>query len=81
MYHEQALALKLENLGSTDLAVATSYKYLGVIQQNLGDLAQAMEYHQRTLTIKLEKLGAEHIDVSKSYNNLGLTDSPRLRRH
>ena len=71
IYHEYALALKLEKLGTTDLAVATSYSYLGSIHQDLGDLEQAKEYTQRALTITLERLGAEHIDVATSYNNLG----------
>ena len=72
MYHEYALALKLEKLGTTDLALATSYTYLGLIHRNLGDLEQAKEHHQRALTIQIEKLGAEHIVVATSYNNLGL---------
>ena len=69
-YHEYALALRLETLGTTDLAVATSYSYLGIIHQDLGDLEKAKEYEQRALTIRLERLGAEHIDVATSYNNL-----------
>ena len=72
IYHEYALALKLEKLGTTDLAVATSYSYLGFIHEDLGDLEQAKEYLQRALTITLEKLGAEHIHVATSYNNIGL---------
>ena len=72
MYQKYALALELEKLGSTDLAVARSYNNLGVIYGHSGDLEQAKECHQRALTISLEKLGAEHIDIATSYNNLGL---------
>ena len=71
MYQEYALALKLEKLGTTDLAVASSYNDLGLTHQDLGGHEQAKEYHQRALTIQLEKLGAEHIYVATSYNNLG----------
>ena len=73
MYHEYVLALKLEQLGSTNLAVVTSYNELGLIHRDLGDLELAKEYQQRALTIQLEleKLGVEHIDIATSYNNLG----------
>ena len=72
MYHEYALALKLEQLGSTDLEVALSYNNLSLIHKGLGDPEQAKEFQQRSLSIALEKLGAEHIIVATSYNNLGL---------
>ena len=71
MYHEHALALKLEQPESTDLEVAMSYNDLGTIHRQLGDFKQAKECHQRALTIKLEKLGADHINLATSYNNLG----------
>ena len=71
MYNEYALALKLENLGSADLNVATSYNYLSLIHLDLGDLELAKEYRQLALTTYLEKLGAGHINVATSHNNLG----------
>ena len=72
MYNEYALALKLENLRSADLNVATRYNDLSLIHQDLGDLELAKEYQQRAPTTYLEKLGAGHMNVATSYNNLGL---------
>ena len=50
--------------------VATNYKNLALIYQDIGDLEQAKEYQQRALNIRLDKLGPEHVDVATNYNNL-----------
>ena len=57
-------------LGPEHVNVATSYKNLASIYQDLGDFEQAKEYQQRALKIDLDKLGPEHVNVATSYFNL-----------
>ncbi|XP_068688420.1 uncharacterized protein [Montipora foliosa] len=69
-YHERALSIRIEKLGSQHINVATSYNNIASVLHDQGDLEQAKEYHDRALAIWIEKLGSQHIDVATSYNNI-----------
>ncbi|XP_068752131.1 uncharacterized protein [Montipora capricornis] len=69
-YHNRALAIRIEKLGSQHIDVATSYNNIATVLHDQGDLEQAKEYHDRALAIRIEKLGSQHIDVATSYNNI-----------
>ncbi|XP_068688412.1 uncharacterized protein [Montipora foliosa] len=69
-YHDRAVAIKIEKMGSQHINVATSYNDIATILHDQGDLEQAKEYHDRALAIRIEKLGSQHINVASSYNNI-----------
>ncbi|XP_068752126.1 uncharacterized protein [Montipora capricornis] len=69
-YHDRALAIRIEKLGSQHIDVASSYNNIATLLRDQGDLEQAKEYLDRALAIRIEKLGSEHIDVASSYNNI-----------
>ncbi|ETO01764.1 hypothetical protein RFI_35675, partial [Reticulomyxa filosa] len=57
-YHEKALTIRLDKLGSGHIDVEEHDK--------------AIEYYQKALKIRFEKLGSGHINVAILYNNLGI---------
>ncbi|XP_068750801.1 uncharacterized protein [Montipora capricornis] len=69
-YHDRALAIQIEKLGSQHIDVTSSYNNIATVLHSQGDLEQAKEYHDRALAIRIEKLGSQHIDVAASYNNI-----------
>ena len=71
-YHDHALAIRIEKLGSGHINVASSYNNIGRVLHDQGDLEQAKEYHDRALAIRIEKLGSQHIRVASSYNMKGV---------
>ncbi len=70
-YHERALEIRKEQLGSNHVDVATSYNNLGDVYCATGKFAKAKHYHELALEIRKERLGPNHVDVATSYNNLG----------
>ena len=69
-YHDRALAIRIEKLGSQHIDVASSYNNIATLLRDQGDLEQAKECLDRALAIRIGKLGSEHIDVASSYNNI-----------
>ena len=65
-YHERAVAIRVQKLGTQHVDVATFYNNMALVLRAQGDLAQAKEYHERALAIRLQKLGPQHVDVATS---------------
>ena len=69
-YFELALTIEETELGPSHINLATTYSYLAVTHQCLGNFQEAENYQRRALTIQLEKHGKNHVDVATSYSNL-----------
>ena len=54
-YHEWALEIKKEQLGSNHVNVAMSYNNLGNVYSDTGDLEKAKKYHEWALQIRKEQ--------------------------
>ncbi len=70
-YHERALEIRKEQLGSNHVDVAASYNNLGNVHSETGEFAKAKNYYELALEIQKEQLGSNHVDVATSYDNLG----------
>ncbi|XP_068688416.1 uncharacterized protein [Montipora foliosa] len=70
-YHDRAVAIEIEKMGSQHINVARSYNNIGRVLHHQGDLEKAKEYLDRALAIQIEKLGSQHIHVASSYHNKG----------
>lgn len=68
---DQALALRLKQLGEDHQEVATSYNNLGVLMRTKGDYAESRRYHEKALDIRRRVLPAMHPQTGLSLNNLG----------
>ncbi len=56
---------------ATKLALAKTYKNLGLAFEAKGRLDKALEYYHKALDIDLKNLGADHFSVARDYNDLG----------
>ena len=52
--------------------VATNYNNIGLLYEDQGDYAKALEYYNKALEISIQVLGEKHPDVAKCYNDLGI---------
>ena len=52
--------------------VATSYSYLALVYNRLGEYNQAKELVEKARMIYKKIFGEDHADVATSYNNLAL---------
>lgn len=68
---EQALALRLTQLGENHEMVADSYNNLGVFMRTKGDYAASRQYHEKALAIRRRVLPPMHPHTGLSLNNLG----------
>ena len=50
---------------------ATSYNNIGLVYDNQGNYAKALEYYEKSLAIDLKVFGENHPDTAMSYNNIG----------
>ena len=53
------------------LKMAHIYNELGVLDDQLGDYASALQFYQKSIAIRSEHLPANHRSLSVSYNNMG----------
>ncbi|MBO3463914.1 tetratricopeptide repeat protein, partial [Aetokthonos hydrillicola] len=76
---QQALEIRISQLGETDLMVAQSLNHLGTLYAGLAHYSfryssyttKAEELLQRALDIRRHTLNMEHPDIAESLNNLG----------
>ncbi|HNP34308.1 MAG TPA: serine/threonine-protein kinase [Woeseiaceae bacterium] len=68
---EQALALRLAQLGEDHEEVAMSYNNLGVVMRTKGNYAESRQYHEKALDIRRRVLPELHPKTGLSLNNLG----------
>jgi len=69
---EQALTIRQQLPGESDLDMALCIDYLGTVRQGLGDFAGAETAFRQALNLRRERLGNEHLDVAESLNNLSV---------
>ena len=50
---------------------ATSYNNIGLVYDNQGNYAKALEYYEKSLAIDLKVFGENHAATAMSYNNIG----------
>ena len=78
LYHDaeavylRQISFAEELYGKEHEKTATSYNNIGLVYDNKGDYAKALEYHFKALTIWEKVLGREHPSTATSYNNIGL---------
>lgn len=62
----------LELIPETDvLKMAHIYNELGVLDDQLGDYASALQFYQKSIAIRSQHLPPNHRSLSVSYNNMG----------
>ena len=66
-YHEKALAINTEQLGSNHVDVAMSYSNLGSVHILLGNIRHAKQYCEMALAIRTEQLGPKRVQQSRQY--------------
>ncbi|HUM46128.1 MAG TPA: tetratricopeptide repeat protein [Chitinophagales bacterium] len=69
--HQQALDIRLKELGKYNSEVASSYGNMGNVFFNSGDFDSAITYHTEALQIRQQLYGAGAPELAQSYNNLG----------
>ena len=67
-----ALRLRITNLGREALKTADTYNNLGTCYNFLGDFGKALEFHQQALSIRQQQLPGHHRHIAQSFNNIGL---------
>ena len=55
-YHILAMEIQKEKLGPQHVLLATKYRNLGIVYQDLGNLERAKEYHILAMEIEKENL-------------------------
>lgn len=70
-YFRRGLALNVAQYGEKGERTATSYNYLGVVNEYQGNLDQALAYYQKALATKEQALGQNNASVAVYYNNIG----------
>jgi hypothetical protein len=63
--------LQIWNCSKDEILVSDIYAELGLVYNELGELAKAKHSQHLALEIRKEKLGQHHIKVADSYRNLG----------
>ena len=63
--------LQIWNCSKDEIPVSDIYAELGLLHNELGELAKANHFQHLALEIRKEKLGQHHIKVAGSYRNLG----------
>ena len=71
IHYEEGLANRRETLGEDHPDTAGSLNNLGVLLQDMGDLAGARPYFEQALAINRKALGEDHPSTAGSLNNLG----------
>ncbi|MEM9453294.1 MAG: tetratricopeptide repeat protein [Myxococcota bacterium] len=72
VYHQRALAIFEDTLGSDHPNVADSLSNLGIVFSHQGDYENARMHFEQALAIQERALGPDHPNVADSLNNLGL---------
>ncbi len=71
-FHQQALAIREQVLGTEDPLVAESLNALALLSRNQNDYEQAERFHLQALAIREKMLGADHSLTAQSLNNLSV---------
>lgn len=71
-FAEQALAIRVKELGAEHLDVSQALFVLANIYSDKGDYDKAGSFYQRALEIREKILGKDHLAVSAILNNFGL---------
>ncbi|MFH1845117.1 MAG: serine/threonine-protein kinase [bacterium] len=72
---EQALAIRQQLPGQSDLDLALCIDYLGTVRQGLGDFSGAETAFRQALDLRSRQHGHSHLDVAESLNNLSVAIS------
>lgn len=70
-YHNKALSINIQLLGTDHLDTATSYNNIGTVYDDLGEFDRALEYYHKALAIEEKVLGQELLNIANTYNNVG----------
>jgi tetratricopeptide (TPR) repeat protein len=71
-FYNEAIQIRLKNLGEEHPQVAHSYALIGSSWYYKGDYDKALEFHEKALKIRLKNLGEEHPTIASSYNWIGI---------
>jgi tetratricopeptide (TPR) repeat protein len=78
-YHEEALAVRLRQLGPDHRHVGTSLASIGDVLRAMGDFREALAFHRRALTALEKSVGVDHPDYATALSDIG-EDLRRLGR-
>jgi tetratricopeptide (TPR) repeat protein/tRNA A-37 threonylcarbamoyl transferase component Bud32 len=73
-YQEQALALRVRELGPKHPSVAMALNNLAIIAEDQGNYAEARKLYEQAMNIRIEALGPDHPVVAGTLINLGNLD-------
>jgi tetratricopeptide (TPR) repeat protein len=65
-YHQTALSLREQHLGSEHLDVAATRDNLGLVYRQMNDIDKALEYHKRALQIRINEVGPSDLATAAS---------------
>jgi tetratricopeptide (TPR) repeat protein len=70
----RAIEIKKKAFAATDPRLATSYSNLALVEQDLGNLAEARRLMRRAYEIRAARLAREHTDTQKTIDWLKAND-------
>ena len=65
-YHQAALALREQHLGTEHLEVAATRDNLGLVYRQMNELDKALEFHNRSLEIRVNAVGEKDLATAAS---------------
>ncbi|CAM4923075.1 unnamed protein product [Rotaria socialis] len=70
-WHMDALAIRVENLNSSDPNIASSYNSIAIVYRKKHDYVQALKSYEKALKIWEQSFGENHSKVAMCLNNIG----------